>query len=196
MWLQHLMIAKHPGIDEVAKNATFGITPNSQDGGSLDALYIARLEEQFTRAATLSDEDVCETDPDTLNDTEDDDQLESDDPEVIAQIPLPCSGTSDCEQLLTADALNNSYVRMGEAAIAADLIAGGLLPTSFSCFQTFFMMAILDDFWLSNLECKSSAYQYWNKISWAGAPATSSLDVHDFYQDVRTPWRPHDAMND
>ncbi|KAG6905597.1 hypothetical protein DXG01_001766 [Tephrocybe rancida] len=64
------------------------------------------------RAATLGNEDVREMDPDTLNDAEDDDQLESDDPEVVAPIPLPCSGIEDRERLLTADALNNSYVRV------------------------------------------------------------------------------------
>ncbi|KAG6913936.1 hypothetical protein DXG01_003425 [Tephrocybe rancida] len=72
----------------------------------------------------------------------------------------------------------------GEAAIATDLVAGGLLPTSFSRFQAFFTMAVLDDFRLSNLECKSLAYQYWNKISRVGALAMSSLDVDDFYWEL------------
>ncbi|KAG6914907.1 hypothetical protein DXG01_014630 [Tephrocybe rancida] len=129
-----ISVAEYPGNDGIAENARFGIIANPQSRRSLDAAYMSRLEEQFTRAATLGNEDVHEMDPDTLNDAEDNDQLESDDPKVVGPIPLLCSGIEDHERLLTADALNNSYVRMGEAAIAADLVAGGLLPTSFSHF--------------------------------------------------------------
>ncbi|KAG6915052.1 hypothetical protein DXG01_013697 [Tephrocybe rancida] len=177
-------ITDSPGIDDRANNPTFGIIAELPGGHSLDAVYMGRLEERFSRAATLGDEALCEMDLDTMDDAKDDDQLESDDPEVVAPIPLPHSGIKDHQQVLTTDALNNSYVCVGEAAIAGDLIAGGLLPTSFSHFWTFFTMAMLDDFWLSNLECKSLAYQYWNKISRAGAPATSSLDVDDFYREL------------
>ncbi|KAG6914541.1 hypothetical protein DXG01_016746 [Tephrocybe rancida] len=167
-----------------------------------DAAYIGRLEEQFRRATTLGEEAMHEMDPDTMDDAEDDDQLESDDPEVIAPIPLPRSGIEDRQRVPTSDALNNSYVHVvhvnsvhhtpltwcgcrGEAAITGDLVASGLLPTSFSRFWTFFTTAVLDDFRLLNLECKSSAYQYWSKISRAGALATSSLDVDDFYRELR-----------
>ncbi|KAG6914776.1 hypothetical protein DXG01_015421 [Tephrocybe rancida] len=104
-----------------------------------------------------------------MDNAKDDDQLESDDPKVVAPIPLPHSGIEDHQRFPTTDALNNSYVCMcgcwGEAAIAGDLVAGGLLPTSFNYFWTFFTTAMLDDFRLLNLECKSLAYQYWNKIS-------------------------------
>ncbi|KAG6905777.1 hypothetical protein DXG01_000796 [Tephrocybe rancida] len=153
------LIADNPGIDDIPNNHRFGIIAECPDGDSLDAAYVGRLEEQFHRAATLGDEALREMDPDTMDNAEDDDQLESDDPEVVAPIPLLHSGIEDRQRVPTSDALNNSY--------------------------TFFTMAVLDDFRLSNFECKSSAYQYWNKISQAGAPATSSLDVDDFYWELR-----------
>ncbi|KAG6905394.1 hypothetical protein DXG01_002992 [Tephrocybe rancida] len=196
------LIADNPGIDDIPNNHRFGIIAERPDGDSPDAAYIGRLEEQFHRVTTLGEEAMCEMDLDTMDDAEDDDQLESDDPKVIAPIPLLRSGIDDHQQVPTSDALNNSYVRVvhvngvhhtplmqcgcrGEAAITGDLVAGGLLPTSFSRFRTFFTTAVLDDFRLSNLECKSLAYQYWSKISRAGALATSSLDVDDFYQELR-----------
>ncbi|KAG6904770.1 hypothetical protein DXG01_007304, partial [Tephrocybe rancida] len=143
------LIADNLGIDDIPNNHRFGIITERPDGDSPDATYIGRLEEQFRRAATLSDEAMCEVDPDTMDDAEDDDQLESDDPKVIAPIPLPHSGIEDRQRVPTSDALNNSYVRVihvngvhhtplmrcscwGEAAITSDLVAGGLLPTSFS----------------------------------------------------------------
>ncbi|KAG6904970.1 hypothetical protein DXG01_005902 [Tephrocybe rancida] len=142
-------IADNLGIDDIPNNHRFGIIAERLDGDSPDAAYIGRLEEQFRRATTLGEEAMREMDPDTMEDAEDDDQLESDDPEVIAPIPLPCSGIEDRQQVPTSDALNNSYVRVvhvngvhhtplmwcgcqGEAAITGDLVASGLLPTSFS----------------------------------------------------------------
>ncbi|KAG6905588.1 hypothetical protein DXG01_001815 [Tephrocybe rancida] len=47
-----ISVAEYPGNDGIAKNATFGIIADPLSGGSLDAAYMARLEEQFTRAAT------------------------------------------------------------------------------------------------------------------------------------------------
>jgi len=46
-----------------------------------------------------------------------------------------------------------------------DLASARFLPTSFSRISTLFTTAVLDDFRLSNLECKASAYQYWQRLS-------------------------------
>ncbi|KAF9471221.1 hypothetical protein BDN70DRAFT_820283 [Pholiota conissans] len=45
-----------------------------------------------------------------------------------------------------------------------DLIASRLVPTSFVRYSTLFTMAVLDDFRMANLECKTSAYQYFQKL--------------------------------
>jgi hypothetical protein len=45
-----------------------------------------------------------------------------------------------------------------------DLVNCRMLPTSFSRLSTLFTTAVLDDFRLTNLECKASAYQYWQRL--------------------------------
>ncbi|KAF8899537.1 hypothetical protein CPB84DRAFT_1847745 [Gymnopilus junonius] len=40
----------------------------------------------------------------------------------------------------------------------------GLFPASFDRIRTVFTFNVLTDFWLSNLECKTSAYQYYQKL--------------------------------
>jgi hypothetical protein len=79
------------------------------------------------------------------------------------------------------DALSNHYVRVvhvngihhialvtcachGSEAVQADLMYNRLVPTTFSQYRTLFTVAVLDDFRLSNLECKASAYQYFQKL--------------------------------
>jgi hypothetical protein len=79
------------------------------------------------------------------------------------------------------DALSNHYVRVvhvngihhialvtcachGSEAVHADLMYNRLVPTTFSQYRTLFTVAVLDDFRLSNLECKASAYQYFQKL--------------------------------
>ena len=80
-----------------------------------------------------------------------------------------------------ADALDNPFVRVidtnGVHSIAvvscacrgrenthSDLMASRLIPTSFARYRTMFTHAVLDDFRVSNLECKVSAYQYFQKL--------------------------------
>lgn len=45
-----------------------------------------------------------------------------------------------------------------------DLAHAGFLPTTFSQYRTLFSTAVLDDYRISNLECKSSISQYWQKL--------------------------------
>ncbi|KAG6912791.1 hypothetical protein DXG01_012138, partial [Tephrocybe rancida] len=187
------------GVDLIPDDAAL-------DTAELDDAYMAQLNQQFVHSTIRGDEDFGEVDEESHDNTQDD-QLESDDPEVISppntlptQYP-ESSPESDAHHPRT-DSLNNTYVRVvhingvhhipvlrcgcnGETSIAGDLLAGGLVPTSFKRFCTFFTTSVLDDFQLSNLECKTSAYQYWNKLSWVGAPGISPHDLDDFYRELR-----------
>jgi len=53
----------------------------------------------------------------------------------------------------------------GPEDVFLDLANARFVPTSFSRISTLFTAAVLDDFRLSNLECKVSAYQYWQRLS-------------------------------
>lgn len=81
----------------------------------------------------------------------------------------------------TADALNNSYVRIlhtngihhlgmitcscqGSEIIPLDLVACRLLPASFNRIRTIFTAQLMDYFRLCNLELKASAYQFYQLI--------------------------------
>ncbi|KAF8234760.1 hypothetical protein L208DRAFT_1260284 [Tricholoma matsutake] len=44
------------------------------------------------------------------------------------------------------------------------LLQSGLFPVSYKNIKTTFTFKVLDDARLSNLECKSSAYQYYQKL--------------------------------
>lgn len=50
------------------------------------------------------------------------------------------------------------------------LLAMGLFPASFKKFHSVFTFAMLDDFLLENLECKTSAYHYMSKLARVTSP--------------------------
>ncbi|KAG6914147.1 hypothetical protein DXG01_002188 [Tephrocybe rancida] len=168
----------------------------------LDEAYITQLDRQFLLNCVMGDDDFGVADGE-LPDMVEDEQIESDNPEIMSPPnTLPGSlADLDVEQPRT-DALNNTYVRIvhnngmhhipvlrcgchGEASVPADLVAAGLIPTSFKRFRTFFTTSVLDNFQLTNLECKASTYQYWNKLSRTGAPGISHQDLDDFYRELR-----------
>ena len=79
------------------------------------------------------------------------------------------------------DVLSNPYVRVvhtngihyaplvtcschGADAVHGDLIYNRLVPTSFSRYRTIFTVWMLDDFRICNLDCKASAYQYFQRL--------------------------------
>ena len=99
------------------------------------------------------------------------------------------------------DALNNPYVRVvhtngvhhiglvyctcrGKETTHADLMAAGLVPTSFERYKTIFTHGVLDDFRLTNLECKASAYQYFQKIRRQTSPMSPD-SVPNLYHELR-----------
>jgi hypothetical protein len=99
------------------------------------------------------------------------------------------------------DALNNPFIRIvhnngihhmalisctchGREATHGDLMAAGLVPTSFKRYRTMFTHAVLDDFRLSNLECKASAYQYFQKLRRETSPMSPD-SVPNLYHELR-----------
>ena len=99
------------------------------------------------------------------------------------------------------DGLDNPYVRVvhsngihhmamvycscrGKENTHADIMAAGLFPTSFGRYRTVFTHAVLDDFRLSNLECKASAYQYFQKLRRQTSPMAPDT-VPNLYHELR-----------
>ena len=63
-------------------------------------------------------------------------------------------------------------------------MAAGLVPTSFERYKTIFTHGVLDDFRLTNLECKASAYQYFQKIRRQTSPMSPD-SVPNLYHELR-----------
>ena len=72
----------------------------------------------------------------------------------------------------------------GEETTHADLMVAHLVPTSFVRYRTLFTHQVLDDFRLSNLECKASAYQYFQKLR-RHTSAMAPESVPDLYHELR-----------
>src|SRR3981189_766087 len=104
-------------------------------------------------------------------------------------------------RVLTADALNNSYIRVvhtngihhlamvtchcqGEHRIPLELVASCLLPTSFTKIRTLFTVQVLDHFRLCDLELKASAYQFYQLIRRVTLPMRPA-EVVNLYHELR-----------
>lgn len=100
----------------------------------------------------------------------------------------------------TQDAFSNQYVRIvhingihhralvtcacqGAEQVHADLMYCRLVPATFVRYQTLFTAGVLDDFRVSNLECKVSAYQYFQKLRRITNP-TSPHRTPNLYQEL------------
>ncbi|GLB45063.1 hypothetical protein LshimejAT787_1901410 [Lyophyllum shimeji] len=143
----------------------------------------------------LSEADVLELLDGNVDDLlEDEDELGKEDERDDGQV-LPIN-------LPVADGLNNSYCRVvhtngihylplvtcgchGLEKRPADLILNGLIPASFSGSRIYFTTAVLSDYRLANLECKSSALHYWHKLCRHTAAATHPGDMDNFYRELR-----------
>ncbi|KAG6873358.1 hypothetical protein C0992_008824, partial [Termitomyces sp. T32_za158] len=73
----------------------------------------------------------------------------------------------------------------GMDVLVEDTIHSQLVPSTFVRTRTYFTTAVLDDFRLTNLECKASAYQYWQKIARITSPIASSGEVDNLYRELR-----------
>lgn len=60
----------------------------------------------------------------------------------------------------------------------------GLFPSSYELIKTLFTFTVLDDFRLCNLECKTTAYQYYSKLRRLTSPAFPKLVINR-YQELR-----------
>ena len=104
-------------------------------------------------------------------------------------------------ETLRTDGLNNHYVQivhvngihhlalvtcscLRHENIPLDLMFSRLVLTSFVRFRTLFTVAVLDHFRLSNLELKSSAYQYFHFLQRLTMPTTPTK-VINFYHELR-----------
>ena len=120
---------------------------------------------------------------------------------TASSVPITAAMHSETPDAPQRDALNNPYIRIihtngihhigvvyctcrGMDNTHADLMAAGFVPTSFTRYRTFFTHAVLDDFRLSNLECKASAYQYFQKIRRQTSPM-SPESVPNLYHELR-----------
>jgi hypothetical protein len=100
-----------------------------------------------------------------------------------------------------SDVLNNPYIRVvhengihyialvfctcrGRETTHGDLMAEGLMPTTFRRYRTMFTHAVMDDFRLANLECKASAYQYFQKLRRQTSPMSPET-VPNLYHELR-----------
>ena len=73
----------------------------------------------------------------------------------------------------------------GAAPTDEQLLTSQLFPTSFQTIKTLFTFKVLDDFRLSNLTCKTSAYQYYVKLRRLTSPAfPKSVPVHIALVDI------------
>ena len=98
------------------------------------------------------------------------------------------------------DSLHNAYVRvihvngvhhlalvtcscLGAESTHANLMSCRLIPTTFKRYRTLFTASVLDDFRISNLECKVSAYQYYHKLQRLTNPAAPG-NVPSFYHEL------------
>jgi hypothetical protein len=103
------------------------------------------------------------------------------------------------------DSLNNAYVRvihingvhhlafvtctcLDADAVLGNLLSCRLIPTTFTRYRTLFTAGVLDDFHISNLECKVSAYQYYHKLHHLTNPAALSNVLSFYHELLRLSW--------
>jgi hypothetical protein len=72
----------------------------------------------------------------------------------------------------------------GQNIVHEDLLAARLMPTSFQRIRTLFTVQLLDQFRLSNLELKASAYQFYQLLRRLTAPMDPA-GVVDLYRELR-----------
>ena len=64
-----------------------------------------------------------------------------------------------------------------------------LLPASYGHIRTAFTFSCLDDYWSSNLECKTSAYQYYQELQWLTNPAFPQTVPNRYNEFHQATWQ-------
>jgi hypothetical protein len=182
---------EHPTLANV--HSDFEVNDNESDR-VLDDLY--RKQYPRTRLTDEMDVDLPDAGNDDLPlpDTGNDDL-----PLPDGYMPQPTANYST--EVPRFDALNNRYVRVvhtngfhnmslvycscrGREETHCDLMAAGLVPASFKRYQTVFTHSVLDDIRLTNLECKASAYQYFQRLCRLTYPM-SPESAPNLYHELR-----------
>ena len=178
---------------------------DAEVGHRLDVLYQGRVEGNDGNSGNSDDLGNSE-DEDDGEPREDDQGLP-----LPTQYMPPIPDVERPEQTLPshttptdvphADSLQNPYVRVvhtngihhialvycvcrGTEDTNCDLMAARLVPTSFDRYRTLFTHAVLDDFRLANLECKTSAYQYFQKLRRLTSPMAPDK-APNLYHELR-----------
>lgn len=143
------------------------------------------------------------------NDTENDDDVEDGIGDEELDVPVSShylpkemdAGYQTREGLGSAQRVMGTYVRVvhtngihviamvscscqGHDHLASDLLAARLLPASFERIRTIFTVQLLDHFRLSNLELKSSAYQFYHLLQRLTCPMDPGTVVN-LYREFR-----------
>ena len=165
-----------------------------------DDEFASRLDDMYRRSHDgnqMAGKPTMESNDDTSNDIEEMPPL----PQNYIPTIITTAISSQNPDTPRYDALNNPYIRIihtngihhigvvycscrGMDTTHADMMAAGFVPTSFTRYKTFFTHAVLDDFRLSNLECKASAYQYFQKLRRLTSPM-SPESVPNLYHELR-----------
>ncbi|KAH9477652.1 hypothetical protein JR316_0009878 [Psilocybe cubensis] len=149
-----------------------------EHGLDLDPLPASNNQESFT-AQLLADPEVPHLVELDNGDDEDNDLFEEVDTTYLDQ-PRPKAAdnngipfkaivhTSGVHYLPVQTCICRS-VRL--PSINLQYLEMGLFAASFENIQTVFTVEVLEDFWMDNLECKMSAYQYYQKLQRLTSPA-------------------------
>jgi hypothetical protein len=183
---------------------------DAQLGARLDILYQGQVQDEGNRChgEDLEDEDEGDDDDDDglrvpehymPSMSEVTHMSETADNADGADTTLPSH--TKARNVPHTDSLKNPYVRVvhtngihqialvycgchGTENTHCDLMAARLVPASFTRYRTLFTHAVLDDFRLANLECKTSAYQYFQKLRRLTSP-TAPETAPNLYHELR-----------
>lgn len=141
-------VVTEPTVEDIEEDAIPGEEPAEDDGD-----YVDVTEEPHGKYPNILPI------PNTSRDNDDNQYLTIVDVSGIHHLPLsPCL-------------CNESQSRCQDE----QLLDLGLFPASQKNIRTCFTLAVLKDFRLANLECKTTAYQYYNKLRRLTCPAFPAL---------------------
>jgi len=126
------------------------------------------------------------------DDEDDEDIIESPTTEQPSMLPRPNRSDEDGNPFVTIVDVSGIHhlpvvfcaCEMAELHNDISYLRMGLFPTSFERIQTVFTLDVLKDFRLSKLECKTSAYQYYQKLRRLTCPAFPKA-VLNRYRELR-----------
>lgn len=103
---------------------------------------------------------------------------------------IPKANSMDCPFIVAVDSSGVHHLPLltctcqGPDQTIAEALAAGLLSSTFKDIRTVFTTECLDDFRYANLECKTSAYQYYQMLKRRTNPA-NPMGVPNRYAEFR-----------